>query len=167
MIDPMCAVRAAAQELRMKPRMILVGGVQGECEADLAGPASSMWSTLVRQIAIPFWLSSKRPAVDWHMAFDQGCGGLGPGGEGRAHRICDLMSAESLSGRPRGLLHDRRHHHELEVHEKSTAAVTAMTAAIGAAKARIRLPTAEPPAAISSHGLHTSVHRTRWMRSKA
>ena len=79
-----------------------------------------------------------------------GCGGLGPGGKGCAHRICEVPSAERLSGRPRGLLRNRHHQDELAVHEKSAAAVAAMTAAIGALKSRIRLPTAEPPAAISS-----------------
>ena len=134
----------------MKLRIVLIRGGEGERDPDLLGPAKSNVVEEERQPAMPSWLSLKKPAEGWHVAFAQGCGGLGPGGEGRAHRICDLASAECLSGRPRGLLHNRRHVDELEVPEKDADEVVVDTAAIGAPKSRIRLPTAEPPPAISS-----------------
>ena len=84
-----------------------------------------------RQRAMPSMLSSSRPAEGWHEAFAICCGGLGPGGEGRAHRICDLVSAESLSGRLRGLLRDRRYQDELEPRKKGAAEVAAIAATIG------------------------------------
>ena len=96
---------------------------------------------------MPSWLSSSRPAKGWHVAFALGCGGLGPGDKGRAHQFCDLMSADCLSDQPRSLLRNRRHQGELEPHEKRTAGVVAMTAAIGAPDANIRRRTAEPSAA--------------------
>ena len=100
---------------------------------------------------MPSCLSSSRPAEGWHKAFTIGCGGLGPGGEGCAHRIGDLMSAESLSGRLGGLLRDRRHQGELEPREKSAAEAAPVAAAIGGPEARVWPGNAEPSAATCGH----------------
>ena len=100
---------------------------------------------------MPSWLSSSRPAKGWHVAFALGCGGLGPGGEGCAHRICDLVWADSLSSRPGGILRDRRHQGELEPREKGAAEVEAGGAAIGGPDARVWPPTAEPSGATCGH----------------
>ena len=70
----------------------------------------------MRQRAMPCLLSSSRPTDGQQIAFTAGCGGLGPGGVGRAHRIVDLMSGESLSGRPRSLVRNGCHQVELEPH---------------------------------------------------
>ena len=121
----------------MKLRIVLIRGGEGERDPDLLGPAKSNVVEEERQPAMPSWLSLKKPAEGWHVAFAQGCGGLGPGGEGRAHRICDLVSAESLSGRPRGLLRNRRHEDELEHHEKDASEVVTDAAAIGGPDAHV------------------------------
>ena len=100
---------------------------------------------------MPWCLSSSSPAEAWHAAFSRGCGGLGAVGEARTYRSYDLMSAESLSARPRELRHNRRHHDEFEPHGSGAAGVAAMAAAIGGPDASIRPQTAEPQAASGHH----------------
>jgi len=69
------------------------------------------------------------------------------------------MSAESLSGRLRRLLRDRRHQDELEPREKGAAEVAAGGAAIGGPDARVWPPTAEPSAATCGHASSWAQHR--------
>jgi len=69
------------------------------------------------------------------------------------------VSADSPSGRLRGILRDRRHQGELEPREKGAAEVEAGGAAIGGPDARVWPLTAEPSGATCGHASSWAQHR--------
>ena len=156
MEDRMCAARAAAEELSIEPRIVRIDGVKGTREHDIPGPVPSLVADEERQGATSSRNSASRPAEGCHSVFAVGCGGLGPGGEGRAPRFCDLALADCHTDRLRSPRTCGCHQSDNQTYEKRAAAKVPMSAPIGALNARLRPTTAEPSAAISGHGSTTA-----------